>query len=229
MNERLLEDKAAGEDSDNSSLESSLRTVDLNRSGRKSNLNEEEEEEEVGKLYSRRWYIVAVAACLTAMQGGYWNNFGPIAQAVKPLLGVSNATIALWANYGPFGYIITILPSTWMLDVKGLRVSALVCAWLVFLGSLVKCFVADGGPLCVALIHIGQMLNGFAGPVSMSIGPVVSATWFPPDQRATATALISVSNYGGCALMFVLGPILVHSAPNSGGDDDGDQAPLTVI
>jgi FLVCR family MFS transporter len=111
--------------------------------------------------------------------GGYWNNFGPIAQAVKPLLGVSNATIALWANYGPFGYILTILPSTWLLDVKGLRMSCLVCAWLVFLGSLIKCFVAEANlSLCVTLIHIGQLLNGLAGPISMSIGTYMQVHGF---------------------------------------------------
>jgi FLVCR family MFS transporter len=166
------------------------------------------------RVYWSRWYIVLIAALLTGTQGGYWNNFGPIAPAVKPLLGIGDGTIALLANYGPIGYFIAIVPSTWVLDTLGLRPATLICLTLVFLGSLIKCFSAQGTNALIC-IHIGQLLVGLAGPVSMCIGPVVSATWFPPNQRATATSIISVSNYGGCAAMFVLGPWLVKAPASS--------------
>lgn len=46
----------------------------------------------------------------------------------------------------------------------------------------------------------------------MSIPPVVSATFFPTEQRTHATAIMSVSNYVGVALSFVVGPAIVDDA-----------------
>ena len=63
------------------------------------------------------------------------------------------------------------------------------------------------------MMRAGQILNGLAGPMAMSVGTVLSATWFPPHQRTTSTALQATSNYAGVALAFVLGPRLVRDVP----------------
>ena len=63
------------------------------------------------------------------------------------------------------------------------------------------------------MIHGGQLLNGLAGPTIMSAGPLLSTTWFAPDQRATATAVASLVSYLGSACSFIMGPLLVP-APN---------------
>lgn len=75
----------------------------------------------------------------------------------------------------------------------------------------VSCFSLSS-PLC-RLIHGGQLLNGLAGPTIMSAGPLLSTTWFAPDQRATATAVASLVSYLGAACSFIVGPLLVP-APN---------------
>lgn len=43
----------------------------------------------------------------------------------------------------------------------------------------------------------------------MAAAPMVSAAWFPPEQRTTATAISSLACYSGTALSFVFGPLLV--------------------
>lgn len=63
------------------------------------------------------------------------------------------------------------------------------------------------------MIHGGQLLNGLAGPTIMSAGPLLSTTWFAPDQRATATAIASLIGYLGSACAFLIGPLAVP-APN---------------
>ena len=55
------------------------------------------------------------------------------------------------------------------------------------------------------LIHTGQFLNGLAGPIAMGAPPALSAEWFPPEQRTTATAIATVSNVFGLAVSFLLG------------------------
>ena len=49
------------------------------------------------------------------------------------------------------------------------------------------------------------MFIGLAGPVVFTAGPVVSALWFPPRQRATATAIATIMGFAGAAGVFVVG------------------------
>lgn len=86
--------------------------------------------------------------------------------------------------------------------------ACLVAAILCFLGAGIRCFTVKG-PYATPLIHIGQILNGLAGPVAMAAAPVLSSTWFPPNQRTTATSIMTASNYFGVAVSFILGPLIV--------------------
>jgi len=63
-----------------------------------------------------------------------------------------------------------------------------VCAWV-----------------CDRLINGGQLANGLAGPVFMAAPPLISATWFPANQRTTATSLGILSGNVGFALSFIIG------------------------
>lgn len=50
-----------------------------------------------------------------------------------------------------------------------------------------------------------------AGPVAMCAPPLISAVWFPPRQRTTATAVTALATYYGLAFSFVIGPAFVPS------------------
>jgi FLVCR family MFS transporter len=156
-----------------------------------------------------RWYCLAVASSVAAIQGGYWTNFGPIAPAVKPLFGWADSDIALLANWGPITFLLTALPTAWLLDIGGLRPSCVCAAALTFGGAVLRCVHVHPDALGSVLMHLGQILNAAAGPVAMAVGPVVSAQWFPSAERTFATAVVATANYGGSAAMFVLGPLLV--------------------
>ena len=70
------------------------------------------------------------------------------------------------------------------------------------------------------LIHIGQFLIDLAAPVAMGGPPLVSSTWFPPHQRATATAIASLMSYVGISISFGVGPFILNPSevadpPNS--------------
>ena len=69
MDEHLLKEVAAEE----RNTSSSLRTVDL-ASERNTSCNDTDDSHT--KVYGRRWYIVAVAAALTAMQGVHFFIYG---------------------------------------------------------------------------------------------------------------------------------------------------------
>ena len=79
------------------------------------------------------------------------------------------------------------------------------CCYYCFVWQLSVC-LSDTLVLTYArLIHTGQFLNGLAGPIAMGAPPALSAEWFPPEQRTTATAIATVSNVFGLAVSFLLG------------------------
>ena len=56
---------------------------------------------------------------------------------------------------------------------------------------------------------IAMVCNGLSASWMSFAGPVLSEAWFPPSQRATVTALLSVAPYIGVSLGFVLGPLVI--------------------
>ena len=52
---------------------------------------------------------------------------------------------------------------------------------------------------------IASVLANVAGVLPFAGLPLVSSVWFPADQRATATAILSLCNYAGVTFSFILG------------------------
>ena len=55
----------------------------------------------------------------------------------------------------------------------------------------------------------GQLLNGIAGPVTQAAPTLLSSTWFPSEQRTTATAVAALCGSLGVAVSFMIGPLVV--------------------
>ena len=58
-------------------------------------------------------------------------------------------------------------------------------------------------------MHAGQIVIGFAGPVMMAAPALLSATWFPPHQRITSTAVATSASYLGPAVAYLICPAFV--------------------
>ncbi|KAI8504226.1 Solute carrier 49 member 4 [Branchiostoma belcheri] len=164
-----------------------------------------------GRIYKRRWYILGLFSILAATQCMVWNVWGPISDSAKFVFGWEDSDIALLTNWGPIAYIPLAVPFSWLMDVKGLRISVIVTAFLVFAGTAIRCVTAMYMGAATWLMNIGQCLNGMAGPVAMSAPAVLSAAWFPHEQRATATAIGTILGCLGGAGSFIIGPLIVRS------------------
>ncbi|XP_046358742.2 solute carrier family 49 member 4 homolog isoform X1 [Haliotis rufescens] len=160
------------------------------------------------KSYKRRWYVVLVFSYAALLQAAVWNCFGPIAQSAEAVFGWTDAEIGMLNNWGNIVYIVFMVPVAWLMDVKGLRTSMLLCAVLIVLATAMRCITSEPVP-ATWLINIAAILNGVAGTVSFAGPSLVSATWFPPHQRATATAVSTVLGYMGISGGFIIGPLLV--------------------
>uniref|UniRef100_A0A3P9L4T1 Solute carrier family 49 member 4 n=1 Tax=Oryzias latipes TaxID=8090 RepID=A0A3P9L4T1_ORYLA len=164
------------------------------------------------RVYRRRWLVLTLFSLLGLMQGMIWNFWGPIQNSAVLAYGFSNSEIAVLVLWGPVGFVPWLL-FMWLMDKKGLRVSLLLSAFFMLLGAGLRSVPLPDMHLRRWLIHGGQLLNGLAGPTTMSAGPYLSTTWFAPDQRATATAVASLFCYLGGAASFLVGPLVVP-APN---------------
>ena len=102
----------------------------------------------------------------------------------------------------------------------------LISAGLQVIGSVLRFIPTNDAKASTALIHCGQIIVGFAGPVGMAAPPLLSSTWFPPYQRTTATAILTVAGYVGTAVSFLIGPAFVDDVKDSNIPKIDDNYPL---
>ncbi|XP_074652993.1 solute carrier family 49 member 4 homolog [Tubulanus polymorphus] len=163
-------------------------------------------------VYPVRWYILFLFSSLALTQSAVWNTWGPIAESAEIVFGIQKKEIALLSNWTCITIVLSMVFFLWLMEQKGLRWSVVVTAGLLTLGTGIRC-ITPKPPLVSWLMHIGAILNGLAGPVSMAAPPVISSTWFPATERTTATAIGSIFIYIGIAIPFIIGPIMVSSPP----------------
>ncbi|BFZ22585.1 hypothetical protein BsWGS_25624 [Bradybaena similaris] len=164
------------------------------------------------RVYKQRWYVLLMYSMYAFMQSAVWNTWGPISTSSEDAFDWQDSTIALLNNWGPISYIIFGLFYPWLLQVKGLRWATVSSMFFVAAGTALR-VITSYPPTATILIHIGQFLNGVGGPISTGSIPAISATWFPPNERVTATAISNSINNMGTALTFILGPALVTTTP----------------
>ncbi|XP_063591676.1 uncharacterized protein LOC134768807 [Penaeus indicus] len=147
---------------------------------------DEEEAKGAYKTYYTRFWILAVFSTLAFLQSMVWGTFGPILESAEAAFDWTDATVAAFPNWGPVVVVLFTLPMMWLTQKLGLRLGILVCATLIFAGTLVRCFTSDP-TLFTVLCHVGAVLNSFAACMTLSLPAMVAAVWFPPDERITAT------------------------------------------
>ncbi|XP_061465091.1 solute carrier family 49 member 4 isoform X3 [Rhineura floridana] len=161
-----------------------------------------------GRVYGRRWLVLLLFSLLGFVQGLVWNTWGPIQNSARQAFAFSSLDIALLVFWGPIGFV-PCFAFMWLMDKKGLRVTVLLISSLMVVGAGLRCVPVSDQETRKWLIHGGQLLNGLAGPTVTSAAPLLSTTWFSPDERATATAIASLIGYLGGACAFLVGPLVV--------------------
>ena len=66
--------------------------------------------------------------------------------------------------------------------------------------------------LTIRTANFGQFFIALAGPFIVQGPPLLSAAWFPPHQRTTATSVASTCMIFGVAMSFIIGPLMVNKA-----------------
>lgn len=161
------------------------------------------------KTYKRRWYILAVYSLLGFMQCAIWNTWGPITQAaLLAFPSWTDLTISCLTNIGLFAFLVFMAPYFWLLVRKGVRPAILTMAICLAAGTTMRCFTSQH-PYFDILVFISAALAGIAGVMALAAPPYISALWFPPNQRTTATGIPNIMNQLGMSGSFLLGPLIV--------------------
>lgn len=162
-------------------------------------------------VYKRRWWLLLAFAISGFTQNVVWNTWGPIAQSAKEVFGWSDGQIGMFPNLGNIAFIFTVFLASYFLDEKGLRISVVICDALILLAAGLRC-ITSIPKYASWLMYLSAVLNGIAGTALFAGPSLLASIWFPPNQRATATAISTFMGYAGFAVTFSIGPQLV-SAP----------------
>lgn len=161
------------------------------------------------KVYKRRWYILFIFTLLNTTGNILWNTWPPIQETCQLVLGWDKTNVLIIGALQAVGSIISIVPSAWLLDTKGIRFAVLCSISLQTLAVVLELIPAPP-PVRTGLITFSEFLISVAVPAVQNAGVLVlSATWFPPHERMTATAIATLASYLGSAFSYIVGPNLV--------------------
>lgn len=176
------------------------------------------------KVYKRRWYVLFVFSLTSIVSNWMWNTWSPIQRPCRIVFGWQRWTILLLSSLGAIGPILGAAPSTWLMDTKGLRLSVLVTSSLLLGGKIVQIIPFSNATLRTVIIFLGHLITMLPSFIANGGPPVVSSTWFPPEERTTATAIGTLAANLGSALAFFIGPLMM---PITVKDADNTKLNLT--
>eukprot|EP01050_Picozoa_sp_SAG11_P026868 SAG11_NODE_6592_length_1282_cov_1.478445_2_plen_305_part_00 len=171
-----------------------------------------------------RFYILLAFCLLSFNQSLFWITFSPVASSAKAYYGIDDGMIALLMNWGPIVYIPICGLTSWLTAQKnGLRrvcVGSAVATGVAMVVRCIPCIYNAGepaiGPLPAwgaACLHFAQIVNAAVGPPVMASPSLLSAQWFPDDERNRATATAILANNFGAAVGFIVPYFLdIHSS-----------------
>jgi len=158
-------------------------------------------------VHWQRWYILALFSAFSLETVVIWNTFAPIDVSAKKVFGWTDSTIMQFALWGCLDFPIFFLPAAFLLtySLRGSVVAGCGCmaigAALRSLPLLLPQLQMDFTLLC----HAGAWLNMMGGPIAMAACPQISAVWFPPQERTTATSISQMSFFLGIGVSNLVG------------------------
>ncbi|XP_038143424.1 feline leukemia virus subgroup C receptor-related protein 2 isoform X3 [Cyprinodon tularosa] len=159
------------------------------------------------RLYKRRWIIVFLFSSYSLCNSYQWIQYGIIGNIFVRFYNVEEFTIDWMSMIYMLTYIPLIFPVTWLLDKKGLRVIALAGTGLNCVGTWIK--VVSVRPDLFGVTFLGQFCCSLAQVFILGMPSKIASVWFGSEEVSTACSIGVFGNQLGCAIGFLLPPILV--------------------
>ncbi|CAG5116672.1 unnamed protein product [Candidula unifasciata] len=172
------------------------------------------------RLYRKRWLMLSLFSLYSFSNAFQWIHLNIIADVIGNYYNESlphdvfqrNTAIDWLSMVYMLVYIPFIIPATWLLDKKGLRVCCILGSFLNAAGAWLKC--ASVSPDRFGLLMFAQTLCAISQLCILAIPPRLAAVWFGPGEVSTATSFGVFGNQLGVAAGFLIPPILVPNSDN---------------
>ncbi|KAM9703214.1 choline/ethanolamine transporter FLVCR1 [Menidia menidia] len=163
------------------------------------------------RLYARRFVVLAAFSLSSLVNAFQWIHYSIIAHVFTRYYGVANERVDWLSVVYMLAYVPLIFPATWLLDRRGLRVTALLGAGLNCAGAWLKC--ASVAPARFWVTAGAQLVCAVAQVFILGLPSRIASVWFGPREVSTACATAVLGNQLGTAIGFLLPPVLVPNTP----------------
>ncbi|KAM8831499.1 choline/ethanolamine transporter FLVCR1 [Spinachia spinachia] len=158
-------------------------------------------------LSRRRFAVLAVFSLSSLVNAFQWIQYGIIANVFARFYGVTTDKVDWLSIVYMAAYVPLIFPATWLLDRRGLRLTALLGSGLNCAGAWLKC--ASAGPALFGVTAGAQVICSVAQVFILGLPSRIASVWFGPREVSTACATAVLGNQLGTAIGFLLPPVLV--------------------
>jgi len=163
------------------------------------------------ELEWRRWVLLFVFVFNSVVNNLVWLTFAPITALADDYYSKSDFEVNLVSLIFLLIGVIFCMPSSWLMDKKGLKPCMFMCAGVTLFGCWLRCityFIEPSGGFWLVLI--GTCILAFAQPTLLLGSPKLACIWFGDKERSIATSVASLSNLLGMAIAYLMGPSIVN-------------------
>lgn len=144
------------------------------------------------KLYLRRFAVLAVFSLYSLVNAFQWIQYSIITDVFTQFYRVTNNQVDWLSIVYMVAYVPLIFPATWLLDRKGLRLTALLGAGLNCAGAWLKCASVHPDLFWVTLT--AQIICSVAQVFILGLPSRIASVWFGPREVSTACATAVLGN-----------------------------------
>lgn len=144
------------------------------------------------RLSWRRFAVLAVFSLYSLVNAYQWIQYSIIANVFTQFYGVTYDKVDWLSIVYMVAYVPLIFPATWLLDRKGLRLTALLGAGLNCAGAWLKC--ASASPERFGVTVTAQVVCSVAQVFILGLPSRIASVWFGPREVSTACATAVLGN-----------------------------------
>jgi len=161
------------------------------------------------KLYNYRWIVLLVYAVINIVVQIQWLTFATIAREAKIVYEATSLQIDFFSLIYMIVFLIVCVPASYVIDTYGIKIGIGIGALLTGVFGLVKGIYATD----YTIVAISQVGLAIAQPFVLNAATKLSSRWFPPNERATAVGIATLSQFIGILIVMIATPLMISKTP----------------
>ena len=168
------------------------------------------------RVYRTRFWVLLSFSLIGMCQCMNCFTLTSLPDSSEKYFNITQGELIVIFNWQPLANTIGALFAAGLYSTLGTRSTARLLAVLATAGPAIRCIpslvpaVLASRPLRLICLHASSVINGCGGPILNSAPALLSAIWFPAQERMTATGILGTCPILGSMVGFALGPRMVH-------------------